>query len=91
MSEDIEHSDDVTVPERLKDLVRLREALKSWMMEAPLDRKAALIAQFRAVLVEIDDLAPPVKAKEGFDEVKARRDARRSRSSAYKGRSENSG
>lgn len=87
MADEVVHSDDEKASARLQDLIKLREALKTWMVEAPLDRKAALVAQFRATLAEIDELAPPEKKQEGFDEVKARRDARRAGSTKNKGRS----
>ena len=39
---------------RLDDLVKLRADLLDWLDGAPADRKAALVAQYRATLTEID-------------------------------------
>ncbi|BDZ40811.1 hypothetical protein GCM10025865_01100 [Paraoerskovia sediminicola] len=61
-------------------LDRLREAADlAWMsaQEAPADKRAPLIAQFRAALAEIDSLVEPEqKAGDGVDEIAARRAAR---------------
>lgn len=65
---------------RLDDLVKLRGALLEWLDEAPADRKAALVAQFRATLAEIDELSPKEAVGDGIDEIAARRAARRARS-----------
>lgn len=62
---------------RLDDLVRLREDLLEWLELAPVDRKAALVAQFRATVAEIDDLKPKEALGDGIDEIAARRAARR--------------
>lgn len=43
---------------RLDELQSLRDDLRNWMDEAPVDRKAALVAQYRATLEEIDELTP---------------------------------
>ena len=64
---------------RLDDLIQLREDLLVWMVEAPADRKAALVAQFRATLAEIDVLTPKAVVGDGIDEIAARRAARRAR------------
>lgn len=71
---------------RLDDLVELRQNLLEWMDEAPADRKAALVAQFRATLAEIDELSPKEAVGDGIDEIAKRRAARRGRSSAGAGR-----
>lgn len=63
---------------RLDDLQTLREQLIGWMSEAPVDRVAALVAQYRATLAEIAELTPKEKAGDGIDEIAARRSARRS-------------
>lgn len=63
--------------QRLADLVRLREQLLLWMDEAPADRKAALVGQFRATLAEIDELTPTEQKGDVVDEIAARRSARR--------------
>lgn len=76
---------------RLDDLVELRQNLLEWMDEAPADRKAALVAQFRATLAEIDSLKPKEAEGDGIDEIAARRAARRSRPAARAGRAKQSG
>jgi hypothetical protein len=63
---------------RLDDLRELRDWLHAWIPEAPVDRRAALVGQYRATLEEIEALAPKEAVGDGIDEVKARRDARRS-------------
>lgn len=63
---------------RLDDLTKLRDDLLGWMDEAPADRKAALVGQFRATLAEIDELSPKEAAGDSIDEIAARRVARRS-------------
>jgi hypothetical protein len=62
---------------RLDDLVKLRADLLEWMEAAPADRKAALVAQYRATLAEIDELTPKEVVGDGIDEIAARRGARR--------------
>ena len=62
---------------RLDDLVKLRADVLEWMNEAPADRKAALVAQYRATLAEIDELTPKEVVGDGIDEIAARRGARR--------------
>lgn len=76
---------------RLDDLKQLREDLLIWMDEAPADRKAALVAQFRATLAEIDVLSPPVKQGDVVDEIAARRASRGSAAASRSGRAEKSG
>ena len=68
--------------DRLKDLVDLRQLLLVWMIDAPVDRKAALVAQFRATLAEIAELAPKEEVGDSIDEIAARRAARRTRPAA---------
>ena len=63
---------------RLAALIVLRDELVDWMHEAPADRRAALVAQYRATLVEIDELAPAEPKGDAVDEIAARRAARRS-------------
>jgi hypothetical protein len=67
---------------RLDDLVKLRADLLEWMDEAPADRKAALVAQYRATLAEIDELTPKELVGDGIDEIAARRGARRAGASS---------
>lgn len=73
---------------RLDDLVKLREDLLGWLEAAPADRKAALVAQFRATLAEIDELEPKEAAGDGIDEIAKRRAARRSGPAKASGRSQ---
>lgn len=76
---------------RLDDLTQLRADLLAWMDEAPADRKAALVAQFRATLAEIDELSPKEAVGDSIDEIAARRAARRSSSAKSAGRTKRSG
>lgn len=76
---------------RLEDLNALREQLLVWMEDAPVDRKAALVAQFRATLAEIEELSPKEEIGDSIDEIAARRAARRSRPAARSRRTELSG
>jgi hypothetical protein len=76
---------------RLDDLRELRGQLREWMVDAPADRKAALVAQYRATLAEIDDLAPPEVQGDGIDQIAARRVARRARPAKGAGGAEQSG
>ena len=71
---------------RLDDLATLRDQLAEWIVEAPVDRKAALVAQYRATLAEIDELTPKEPTGDSIDEIAARRAARRSTSTAVPGR-----
>jgi hypothetical protein len=64
--------------ERLEALQALRDDLLAWMSEAPADRRAALVAQYRATLAEIAELEPKKAEGDGVDEIAARRAARRS-------------
>ena len=77
--------------DRLADLITLRQQLLLWMDEAPVDRKAALVAQFRATLAEIVELSPKEEAGDSIDEIAARRAARRSRPAARANRAKRSG
>ena len=72
--------------ERLEALEALRDELVEWVRDAPVDRKAALVAQYRATLMEIAELAPPEQKGDAVDEIAARRAARRSSPSAGSGR-----
>lgn len=72
---------------RLDDLTRLRADLLEWLEEAPADRKAALVAQFRATLAEIDELSPKEAVGDSIDEIAQRRAARRSGPAKGAGRS----
>lgn len=71
---------------RLDDLTKLRADLLEWMGEAPADRKAALVAQFRACLAEIDELSPKEAIGDGIDEIAKRRATRRSSAAKSEGR-----
>ena len=73
---------------RLDDLIALRDDLLEWLEDAPVDRKAALVAQFRATIAEIEELSPKQKAGDGIDEIAARRSARRGAAAKDSGRSE---
>lgn len=73
---------------RLDDLIALRDDLLEWLEDAPVDRKAALVAQFRATIAEIEELSPKQKAGDGIDEIAARRAARRGAAAKDSGRSE---
>lgn len=75
---------------RLTDLEALRQQLLAWMDDAPVDRKAALVAQFRATLAEIDELSPKEEIGDTIDEIAARRAARRSRPATAADRSKRS-
>ncbi len=75
----------------LEDLVELRANLLEWMAEAPADRRAALVGQFRATLAEIDELKPKEAVGDSIDEIAARRAARRSGAAKGKGRARRSG
>lgn len=76
---------------RLDDLTRLREQLLDWMVEAPADRRAALVAQYRATLAEIDELTPKEDTGDSIDEIAKRRAARRSAPASGSGRTKRSG
>lgn len=70
----------------MDDLTKLRADLLEWMVDAPTDRRAALVAQFRATLAEIDELTPKEAVGDSIDEIAARRAARRSSAAADQGR-----
>ena len=72
---------------RLDDLTVLRGQLLDWMVEAPADRRAALVAQYRATLAEIDELTPKEAVGDSIDEIAQRRAARRAAPAAGSGRS----
>ena len=71
---------------RLDDLTQLRADLREWMDAAPADRKAALVAQYRATLAEIDELSPKEAVGDSVDEIAARRAARRTSTAKGPGR-----
>jgi hypothetical protein len=76
----------------LDDLAELRENLRTWLQDAPEGSRAALAAQYRATLSEIEDLRPKQEvARDGIDEITARRAARRSSPAKGSGRSKRSG
>jgi uncharacterized phage protein gp47/JayE len=76
---------------RLEDLTTLREQLQEWLVDAPVDRKAALVAQYRATLAEIAELTPKEAQGDGIDEIAARRSERRARAAKAAGSSKRSG
>jgi hypothetical protein len=76
---------------RLTDLRTLRENLSDWLLEAPVDRRAALVAQYRATLAEIEELEPKEARGDGIDEITARRAARRTGPAKSTGRAKRSG
>jgi len=76
---------------RLDDLVTLRADLLLWLEDAPVDRKAALVAQYRATLAEIDELTPKEAEGDGIDEIAKRRDARRAGAPKASSRSQRQG
>ena len=63
--------------DRLSKLRALEPVLLASIEEAPPDKRAALVAQYRATLAEIDGLEASVaKAGDPVDEIAARRAAR---------------
>jgi len=76
---------------RLDDLAALRTDLLLWLEDAPVDRKAALVVQYRATLAEIDELTPKELVGDGIDEIAARRSARRPSAAKDSGRAGRSG
>jgi ATP-dependent protease Clp ATPase subunit len=76
---------------RLEALEVLRDQLAEWLIEAPVDRRAALVSQYRATLLEIAELRPAEKTGDAVDEIAERRAARRSGGSAGSARSKRSG
>lgn len=81
------------MPSRLDDLQELRDKLREWVWveEAPADRKAALVGQYRATLAEIDELSPKEETGDAIDEIAARRAARRARPAARANRTKRTG
>lgn len=65
--------------DRLTSLRSLQADLEAWMQEAPVDRKAALVAQYRAALQEIAELEPKKAEGDGIDEIARRRASRRAK------------
>ena len=63
--------------DRLEALRQLRDDLPGWILEAPADRRAALVGQYRATLAEIAELEPKKAEGDGIDEIANRRAARR--------------
>lgn len=76
---------------RLDDLKQLREDILEWLPETPVDRRAALVAQYRATLAEIAELEPAKAEGDGIDEIAARRAARRAGPAKGSGRAKRSG
>lgn len=76
--------------DRLADLHKLREDLQVWLEEAPVDRKAALVAQYRATLAEIETLEPKESTGDGIDEIAKRRAARRGGTAKHPGHAKQS-
>lgn len=73
--------------DRVADLERMREVLWVSIVEAPADKRGPLVAQLRAVLVELEQLVKSSeKVGDPLDEIAARRSARGVKS-AGKGRS----
>lgn len=75
---------------RLDDLTKLREDLLVWLEDAPVDRKAALVGQYRATLIEIEELSPKEAVGDSIDEIAQRRAARRSGPAKASGRTHRS-
>lgn len=74
---------DATQPEgtasRLDRLTTLRTAIEATLAgDVPVRDFAALSREYRAVLAEIDELAPPQQKGDAVDEIAQRRNARRS-------------
>jgi len=63
---------------RLEDLTAARDVMWASIQEAPADKRAPLMAQWRALEKDIADLAGESEKKAGdpIDEVAARRSAR---------------
>lgn len=65
-------------PDRVARLVAVRDALEQAIAECEAKRDlAALSREYRAVLAELEDLAPKEKHQRGVDEIGRRRAARR--------------
>lgn len=74
-------------PERLTALEVLRDTLAASIENCESLRDlASLSREYRAVMAEIDDLAPPEKKGDAIDEIAQRRAARRSTSTKSTGR-----
>jgi hypothetical protein len=71
---------------RLDDLKILRDDIQAWLPATPVDRRAAMVGQYRATLAEIEALEPKEAAGDGIDEIARRRNARRSGAAAKPGR-----
>lgn len=77
---------DATQPEetasRLDRLKTLRASLEEALTgDVPVRDFASLSREYRAVLAEIDELAPPEQKGDAVDEIAQRRNARRSAAS----------
>lgn len=77
--------------DRLAALTDLLPLLRTWMDEAPVDRKAALVAQYRAALAEVAELQPAEQKGDAVDEIARRRAARRGGAAAGPGRTKRQG
>lgn len=74
--------------DRLGALTALCDDISGWLQDCPVDRKAALVAQYRATLAEIATLTPEqAKAGDPIDEIAARRAARGAGATKDQGRS----
>lgn len=74
-------------PDRLTALEVLRDTLAASIENCESLRDlASLSREYRAVMAEIDDLAPPEKKGDAIDEIAQRRAARRSTSTKSTGR-----
>lgn len=63
--------------DRLSKLRALEVTVLASIDEAPADKRAALVAQYRAILAEIDGMeADTMKAGDPVDEIASRRAAR---------------
>jgi hypothetical protein len=71
---------------RLDDLRQLRDDIQAWLPETPIDRRAALVGQYRATLEEIEKIEPAKAEADGIDEIARRRNARRASPAPASGR-----
>ena len=79
-------------PERLTALEVLRDTLAASIENCESLRDlASLSREYRAVMAEIDDLAPPEKKGDAIDEIAERRAARRSTATKGAGRAKGAG
>lgn len=63
---------------RLERLMLVRDQLSAVLAgEVPARDRAAVSREYRAVLAEIDELAPPTQKGDAVDEITRRREARR--------------